>query len=117
MQSKRFSGVSQYAALAVIALVLTGAAAASGARPPKVPSSATSGIDAQEVPLSERAPVVKQVQLALRQRGYYRGTISGFLGQPTYVAIQMFEIDHHCDHVRPMVDNCLLAGLGIRSVP
>jgi hypothetical protein len=117
MQRKWFSGVPPCAALAVIALTLTGAAAASGALPPKVPSFATSGMEAQGVPLSQRAPVVRQVQLALRQRGYYRGAISGFLGQKTYVAIQMFEINNHCDHVRPLVDNSLLAGLAIRSVP
>jgi peptidoglycan hydrolase-like protein with peptidoglycan-binding domain len=62
--------------------------------------------------LSTRASVVRQVQRALRQRGYYAGTIDGFMGEGTQIAIQKFDVDH-CYPARPLVTRRLLVSLGI----
>ena len=44
----------------------------------------------EPIRLSLSTHIVAQVQLALRQRGYYRGAIDGFMGDNTQIAIQMF---------------------------
>jgi hypothetical protein len=38
--------------------------------------------------------IVRKVQFALRNRGYYHGLVDGYLGEGTGIAIQMFQIDH-----------------------
>jgi hypothetical protein len=68
----------------------------------------------EAVVLSLRAPVVEQVQLALRQRGYYRGEVDGFMGDSTQIAIQMFYVDN-CHRVAPLITRWLLAHLAIGS--
>ena len=70
------------------------------------------GTSSAPVLLSQRPAVVKQVQLALRQRGYYPHAIDGFLGQDTGDAIQQFEVDH-CLRTAPLVTRRLLIALGI----
>jgi peptidoglycan hydrolase-like protein with peptidoglycan-binding domain len=56
--------------------------------------------------------VVRKVQIALRNRGYYAGVVDGFLGQNTALGIQRFQVDH--DQVaRPYIDRELLVSLGI----
>ena len=62
--------------------------------------------------LSQRDAVVKQVQLGLRQRGYYANGIDGFMGQNTREAIQRFEVDH-CQRTAPLITRRLLISLGI----
>ena len=70
------------------------------------------GTSSVPVLLSQRDAVVKQVQRALRQRGYYAHAIDGFLGQDTGEAIQQFEVDH-CLRTAPLVTRQLLIALGI----
>jgi peptidoglycan hydrolase-like protein with peptidoglycan-binding domain len=70
------------------------------------------GTSSVPVLLSQRDAVVKQVQRALRQRGYYPHAIDGFLGQDTGEAIQRFEVDH-CLRTAPLVTRQLLIALGI----
>jgi peptidoglycan hydrolase-like protein with peptidoglycan-binding domain len=70
------------------------------------------GTSSAPVLLSQRDAVVKQVQLALRQRGYYAYAIDGFLGQYTGQAIQQFEVDH-CLRTAPLITRRLLISLGI----
>jgi Putative peptidoglycan binding domain len=55
---------------------------------------------------------LRQVQIALRQRGYYSGAADGFLGYRTDIAISRFQLKH-CHPVRPVVDRWLLVNLGI----
>ena len=63
--------------------------------------------------LSQRDAVVKQVQLALRQRGYSCAhAIDGFMGLYTQEAIQRFEVDH-CQRTAPLITRRLLISLGI----
>jgi hypothetical protein len=62
--------------------------------------------------LSQRDAVVKQVQLALWQRGYYAYAIDGFMGPYTREAIQRFEVDH-CLRTAPLITRRLLIALGI----
>jgi peptidoglycan hydrolase-like protein with peptidoglycan-binding domain len=62
--------------------------------------------------LSVRPPVVKQVQIALRHRGYYAGAVDGFVGYETQIAIQRFQLDH-CQRVAPLITRPLLVSLGI----
>jgi peptidoglycan hydrolase-like protein with peptidoglycan-binding domain len=57
-------------------------------------------------------PVVRKVQLALRNRGYYAGVIDGFLGQNTATGIERFQVDHE-QPVKPVIDRSLLTSLGI----
>jgi peptidoglycan hydrolase-like protein with peptidoglycan-binding domain len=71
-------------------------------------------INSEAVRLSLRDPIVKQVQLALRQRGYYQGEISGFIGDETQRAIQLFQVCH-CLAAAPLINRCLLSALGIGS--
>jgi peptidoglycan hydrolase-like protein with peptidoglycan-binding domain len=63
--------------------------------------------------LSTNDRVVKQVQVRLRGLGYDTGSITGFMGQKTQIAIQLFEVDH-CHPVRPEITRRLLTWLGIR---
>jgi hypothetical protein len=56
--------------------------------------------------------IVRKVQIALRNRGYYHGLVDGYLGQGTGIAIQMFQIDHSI-RVIPLLDPSLLIALGI----
>ena len=44
----------------------------------------------ETIRLSLSTPIVEQVQLALRQRGYYSGEIDGFMGENTQISIQGF---------------------------
>jgi len=57
--------------------------------------------------LSSTDRVVKQVQITLRGLGYDTGPITGFIGQKTQIAIQMFEVDH-CYPVKPEINRHLL---------
>jgi peptidoglycan hydrolase-like protein with peptidoglycan-binding domain len=70
------------------------------------------GTSSAPVLLSQRDAVVKQVQLALRQRGYYTHAIDGFMGLYTQEAIQRFQVDH-CVRTAPLVTRRLLISLGI----
>jgi|SRR5580700_4113031 hypothetical protein len=56
--------------------------------------------------------IVRRVQIALRNRGYYHGLVDGYLGEETGIAIQRFQIDH-CIRVIPLLDPSLLVSLGI----
>jgi Putative peptidoglycan binding domain len=108
-------------AAALAALALGGVSDASGAPRPKAPYSTTyysatyRRAEAEAVSLSLDARVVRQVQAALRQRGYYTGTVTGFMGDETQNAIQRFQIDHCAARVWPLIDPWLLVGLGIRA--
>jgi peptidoglycan hydrolase-like protein with peptidoglycan-binding domain len=68
----------------------------------------------EPIRLSLSTPIVEQVQLALRLRGYYRGEISGFMGDNTQRAIQRFYVDN-CHRAAPLVTRWLLVRLGIGS--
>lgn len=57
--------------------------------------------------------IVRKVQIALRNRGYYHGLLDGYLGESTGIAIQNFQIDH-CIRVIPLLDPSLLVSLGIK---
>jgi peptidoglycan hydrolase-like protein with peptidoglycan-binding domain len=72
------------------------------------------GVYSEPIRLSLSTPIVEQVQRALRQRGYYRGEIDGFMGDNTQIAIQMFYVDN-CHRVAPVITRWLLARLGIGS--
>ena len=69
------------------------------------------GIFSEPVMLSLRVSTVRQVQYALRERGYYKGEIDGFMGDNTQIAIQTFYVDH-CHPVAPVITRWLLAQLG-----
>lgn len=56
--------------------------------------------------------IVRKVQIALRDRGYYHGLEDGFLGEATGDAIQLYQIDHRI-RVIPLLDPSLLISLGI----
>jgi hypothetical protein len=58
--------------------------------------------------------IVRKVQIALRNRGYYAGAATGFLGEGTAIGIQRFQVDH-CQRVEPAIDRRLLVSLGIAS--
>jgi hypothetical protein len=71
------------------------------------------------VPLTEHSiayhdnpVIVRKVQIALRNRGYYHENADGYLGEATGIAIQMYQIDH-CIRVIPLLDPSLLISLGI----
>jgi hypothetical protein len=66
----------------------------------------------QSVTYHANPPLVRKVQIALRNRGYYHGLVDGNLGQATGVAIQMFQIDHSI-RVIPLLPPSLLISLGI----
>jgi hypothetical protein len=76
--------------------------------------------DEQVTPLQERSTysddpaIVRKVQVALRERGYYAGVVDGFLGQDTSTGIERFQVDHD-QAVVPRIDRSLLVSLGIRS--
>jgi Putative peptidoglycan binding domain len=57
---------------------------------------------------------VRAVQIALRNRHYYKGATDGFLGEETGIAIQLFQMDH-CLRVKPLVDRSLLIALDIAN--
>jgi peptidoglycan hydrolase-like protein with peptidoglycan-binding domain len=71
-------------------------------------------INSEAVRLTLRDHIVAQVQLALRQRGYYKGEITGFMGDETQRAIQLFQVCH-CFAAAPLINRCVLAALGIGS--
>jgi hypothetical protein len=56
--------------------------------------------------------IVRKVQIALRNRGYYHGLEDGLLGYATGNAIVLYQIDHHI-RVIPLLDPSLLISLGI----
>jgi Putative peptidoglycan binding domain len=56
--------------------------------------------------------IVRKVQIALRNRGYYHGLVDGYFGGATGNAIQRYQIDH-CIRVIPLLDPSLLISLGI----
>jgi hypothetical protein len=56
--------------------------------------------------------IVRKVQVALRNRGYYHGLVDAYLGEETGIAIQRFQIDHSI-RVIPLLDPSLLISLGI----
>lgn len=58
--------------------------------------------------------VVREVQIALRNRGYYAGVVDGYLGQDTGYGIQRFQVDRGL-RVKPTIDRPLLVSLGIVS--
>lgn len=66
----------------------------------------------QSVTYQAQPVIVRKVQIALRNRGYYHGLVDGNLGQATGVAIQRFQIDHSI-RVVPLLDPSLLISLGI----
>ena len=71
-------------------------------------------VNSEAVRLSLSDPIVKRVQLALRNRGYYTGPINGYLGENTQIAIQKFQV-FHCCAVAPLVTRWVLVALGIGS--
>jgi hypothetical protein len=62
--------------------------------------------------LPPNPPIVRKVQVALRNRGYYAGVIDGFLGQYTATGIERFQVDRD-QQVKPVIDRTLLTSLGI----
>jgi peptidoglycan hydrolase-like protein with peptidoglycan-binding domain len=60
------------------------------------------------------APIVREVQIALRNRGYYADAVDGYVGESTAIGIQRFQVDH-CQRVRPVIDRTLLVSLGIAN--
>src|SRR5260370_13900035 len=68
----------------------------------------------EPIRVSLSTPIVEQVQLALRQRGYYSGEIDGFMGENTQISIQKFYVDN-CYRVAPLITRWLLVRLGIGS--
>ena len=56
--------------------------------------------------------IVRKVQIALRNRGYYHDLEDGYLGYATGNAIQLYQISHHI-RVIPLLDPSLLISLGI----
>ena len=71
-------------------------------------------INSEAVRLSLRDPIVVQVQLALRRRGYYKGEITGFMGDNTQRAIELFQVSRCCT-TAPLITRWVLAALGIGS--
>jgi peptidoglycan hydrolase-like protein with peptidoglycan-binding domain len=51
--------------------------------------------------------MTSMVQRALRDHGYDKGSITGFIGKNTAEAIERFQIDHGLP-VRPVADRFLL---------
>ncbi len=102
-------------ALVLIFLVLASFPVAGIAFDQRIPyyqRGAEYNVYSEPVRLSLSTHIVEQVQLALRQRGYYRGEIDGFMGDNTQIAIQMFYLDN-CYRVAPLVTSWLLVRLGI----
>jgi peptidoglycan hydrolase-like protein with peptidoglycan-binding domain len=65
-----------------------------------------------DTPYSSNSSIVRAVQIALREQGYYAGYVTGFMGQSTAFGIQRFQIEH-CQRVKPIIDDELLQQLGI----
>jgi hypothetical protein len=57
---------------------------------------------------------VREVQIALRSRGYYAGVVDGFLGEDTAIGIRRLQIDRG-ERVKPIIDRQLLVSLGITN--
>jgi hypothetical protein len=57
-------------------------------------------------------PIEADVQIALRRRGYYRGSIDGHLGRGTRSAIFDYQEDHRLP-ATGRIDNYLLRSLGL----
>jgi Putative peptidoglycan binding domain len=55
---------------------------------------------------------VREVQIALRSRGYYAGIVDGFLGEATATGIRRLQIDRG-ERAKPVIDRQLLVSLGI----
>jgi peptidoglycan hydrolase-like protein with peptidoglycan-binding domain len=72
------------------------------------------GVYSEPIRLSLSTPIVEQVQLALRERGYYSGEIDGFMGENTQISIQEFYVDN-CYRAAPVITRWLLVRLGIGS--
>ena len=66
----------------------------------------------QSVAYHAHPVIVRKVQIALRNLGYYHELVDGYLGQATGIAIQRYQIDH-CIRVIPLLDPSLLISLGI----
>jgi hypothetical protein len=66
----------------------------------------------QSIAYHANPPIVRKVQIALRNRGYYHENVDGYLGGATGIAIQRYQIDH-CIRVIPLLDPSLLISLGI----
>jgi peptidoglycan hydrolase-like protein with peptidoglycan-binding domain len=66
----------------------------------------------QSVAYHANPPIVRKVQIALRNRGYYHKNVDGYLGGATGIAIQRYQIDHSI-RVIPLLDPSLLISLGI----
>jgi hypothetical protein len=112
MKTNLLSVLTEYPALtmmvlAVASLMLFGGADNLYAEQPEYST------DSPAVLLSARDSVVRQVQRALRQRGYYAGAVDGFMGEKTQIGIQMFEVDH-CHRTVPLITRWVLISLGIR---
>ena len=70
------------------------------------------GVKPLDTPYSSNSSIVRAVQIALREQGYYAGYVTGFMGQSTAFGIERFQIEH-CQRVKPIIDNELLQQLGI----
>jgi peptidoglycan hydrolase-like protein with peptidoglycan-binding domain len=125
MKTKLLSELLQHPALALIVLVLASVPVPGRAVDQSVGSrsratdldcqhGAQYSVNSEAVRLSLSVPIVEQVQLALRRRGYYTGPINGFLGENTQIAIQKFQVCHCCV-VAPLVTRWVLVALGIGS--
>jgi len=86
----------------------------SGATSHECQTGAQYSVNSEAVRRSLRDPIVEQVQLALRRRGYYNGEITGFMGDKTQSAIELFQVCH-CFAAAPLITRCVLAALGIGS--
>ena len=68
----------------------------------------------QQAAYSHNRTIVRKVQIALRNRGYYAGALDGYLGQATGNSIERFQIDHSQKEIL-LADRTLLVSLGIMS--
>jgi peptidoglycan hydrolase-like protein with peptidoglycan-binding domain len=125
MKTRLLSGRLHHPALALVLLVLASVPVPGRAGDQSVGTRyRATGLDCQHgvqyrinseaIRLSLSDPIVAQVQLALRRRGYYAGPINGFLGQNTQIAIQKFQISQCCA-VAPLINRWVLVGLRIGS--
>jgi peptidoglycan hydrolase-like protein with peptidoglycan-binding domain len=104
-------------ALVLILLALSTIPVASRAFGQDIPyhrRGAEYSVYSEPVRLSLSAPIVEQVQLALRERGYYSGETDGFIGENTQISIQEFYVDN-CYRASPVITRWLLVRLGIGS--
>ena len=65
-----------------------------------------------DTPYSSNPSIVRAVQIALREQGFYAGYVTGFMGQSTAFGIERFQVEH-CQRVKPIIDDELLQQLGI----